>query len=665
MRLFPAIAALVGAALLAAPSIAQQPGPSLGPPTPKPSMGQDPAPPPAPPPGPARLTAPDVEAWLDGYMPYALERGDVAGAVVVVVKDGQLLFEKGYGYSDVKARKPVDPKVTLFRPGSVSKLFTWTAVMQQVERGKLNLDADVNQYLDFKIPPRDGKPVTLRNIMTHTAGFEEQIKGLIAVDVPEPLGKHLKRWIPNRIYAPGTSPAYSNYATALAGYIVERASGMSFDDYVERNIFQPLGMQHSSFRQPLQPALLANASKGYQLASSGEAKPYEFVSLAPAGSLAMTGDDMSKFMIAHLSNGGPLLKPETTKYMHDTALTLVPGVNRMLLGFYEQNRNGHRAIGHGGDTQWFHSDLHLFPDDGIGIFISVNSASRDGSVGPIREHFADAFADRYLPPASPAAATKVDAKTAAEHARMIAGTYRSSRRADSSFLALLELAGQTKVNVNPDGTISASLLRGVNGAPKKFEEISPFIWQEVGGQARIGVVVENGKIVRFTGDELAPFMTFDRTTAAHDTGWIVPALVAAIVALLLTGLLWPVVALVRRKYRGEFALTGREATAYRWVRIASLATVAVFVAWGVTIFRMFSDFTLLSSKMDGVVTILHIVGIVVFIGAFLIALWNAWLVWKGRRSWFSKLWSVVLVLSMLMILYVARTYHLIGFGVNY
>src|SRR5678810_811884 len=125
------------------------------------------------------LAKPDLDAWLDGYMPYALKAAGIPGAVVVVVKDGQPLTMRGFGYSDIKAEKPVDPDNTLFRPGSVSKLFTWTAVMQQVQAGKLDLDKDVNTYLDFKIPPRDGKPVTLRNIMTHTAGFAETAKYLI------------------------------------------------------------------------------------------------------------------------------------------------------------------------------------------------------------------------------------------------------------------------------------------------------------------------------------------------------------------------------------------------------------------------------------------------------------------------------------------------------
>src|SRR6478672_3995357 len=163
------------------------------------------------------LTKADVDAWLEGYMPYALKAGGIPGAVVVVVKDGQPLTMRGFGYSDLKTAKPVDPELTLFRPGSVSKLFTWTAVMQLVQAGKLNLDTDVNQYLDFKIPPKDGKPITLRNLMTHTPGFSETAKYLIdfGEKKPQPLGKILSRWVPERIYAPGTMPAYSNYGASV------------------------------------------------------------------------------------------------------------------------------------------------------------------------------------------------------------------------------------------------------------------------------------------------------------------------------------------------------------------------------------------------------------------------------------------------------------------
>jgi CubicO group peptidase (beta-lactamase class C family) len=124
------------------------------------------------------LTATDLNAWLDGYMPHALARGDIAGAAVIVVSDGEVMAERGWGLADVASGRIVDPDSTVFRIGSVGKLFTWTAVMQLVERGKLDLDADINAYLDFRIPPRDGRPITLRHLMTHTPGFEERIKGI-------------------------------------------------------------------------------------------------------------------------------------------------------------------------------------------------------------------------------------------------------------------------------------------------------------------------------------------------------------------------------------------------------------------------------------------------------------------------------------------------------
>ena len=212
-----------------------------------------------------QLTAVDLEAFLDGMMPAQLEREDIAGAVIAVVKDGQVIFAKGYGYSDMAKRTPVTPDATLFRPGSTSKLFTWTSVMQLVEQGKLDLNRDVNDYLDFKIPPAFGKPITLRNIMTHTAGFEEVVKDLFVADAQHmgSLEYYVKNHIPARIFPPGTVPAYSNYATALAGYIVQRVSGKPFEQYVAENIYIPLEMKRSTFVQPLPEDLKPLMSKGY------------------------------------------------------------------------------------------------------------------------------------------------------------------------------------------------------------------------------------------------------------------------------------------------------------------------------------------------------------------------------------------------------------------
>jgi len=271
------------------------------------------------------LTGADLGAWLDGMMPLALGRGDIAGAVVVVVKDGQVLVAKGYGAADMKTGKPVDPARTLFRPGSISKLFTWTAVMQLVEQKKLDLDTDVNTYLDFTIPHTFGQPVTLRDLMTHRPGFEEQIKRLFTEDPTRmrSLGEGLKTWVPEQIYPPGDRPAYSNYGATLAGYIVERVSGEKFADYIAHHIFQPRGMTHATVVQPLPRNLAGDMSSGYDKAS-GDPKKFELVWMSPAGALSSTGGDIAKFMIAYLNGVSPILKPETVSMASRNQIGALP-----------------------------------------------------------------------------------------------------------------------------------------------------------------------------------------------------------------------------------------------------------------------------------------------------------------------------------------------------
>jgi len=241
------------------------------------------------------LTHDDLEAWLDGFMPFALQSGDLAGAAVVVVKDGQVLLKKGYGYSDVTSQRSMDPDTILVRPGSVSKLFTWIAVMQLVEQGKLDLHRDIHDYLDFRIESPFAKPITLQDLLTHRAGFEEALKSIL-MDDPKLIistEEYLKTHQPPIIFAPGEVPAYSNYGAALAGYIVERVSGEPFDTYIERHILAPLDMTRSTFQQPLPEALAADMSKGYVTASQPP-RPFELLITGPAGALSATPVDMAK-----------------------------------------------------------------------------------------------------------------------------------------------------------------------------------------------------------------------------------------------------------------------------------------------------------------------------------------------------------------------------------
>lgn len=613
------------------------------------------------------LTRMDLEPWLDGFLPYALQRGDVAGAVVVVVKDGKILLQKGYGYADVAAHKPVDPARTLFRPGSVSKLFTWTAVMQLVEQGKLDLDADINTYLDFKIPPYEGKPVTLRNLMTHTAGFDEAQRALITSDPHNmtSLEQALKRWVPPRVTAAGSTPAYSNYGAALAGYIVQRISGEAFADYVEHHSLAPLGMTHSSFHQPLPASLQPLLSKAYKL-GSGEPQPYEMISLSPAGALSASGADMGRFMIAHLQNGAfgssRILQEDTAVKMHGTATTMIPPLDRMLLGFYENNVNGHRVVTHAGDTQWFHSELNLFVDDGVGVYISVNSLGKEGAAAPIRGTLFKEFADRYFP--GPLPAGKVDANTARQHAQLLAGRYLFSRRSHSTFFAALNLLGQIKVSLNADGTLLIPALKNLAGQPRKWAEIAPFVWRNVDGGDRLAAKVVNGHVERF-GYDAFPFMQFEPVPWWASSGWLLPLWLASLAALMLTVLAWPVSALVRRHYGVAYGLSGREGRAHRLVRIAALLVLATMVAVVALFGLMSSNFDWAGARTDGWVVILRVLSLPVFVGGAAIAAWNAWLVLRSARRRMAKLWSVVLAVSCLTILYVGIVFHIIGFSANY
>jgi CubicO group peptidase (beta-lactamase class C family) len=616
--------------------------------------------------GAASLTTQDVNAWLDGLMPYAIGKGDIPGAVVVVVKDGQILASRGYGYANLAKRTRVDPARTLFRPGSVSKLFTWTAVMQQVEQGKLNLDGDVNRYLDFKIPAFEGKPVTLANIMTHTAGFEEQAKDIITTKSENYIkfDTLLKRWVPRRVFAPGTTPAYSNYATSLAAYMVQRVSGEPFDTYIERHIFTPLGMAHSTFRQPLPANLRPLMSEGY---ISGKDKPYgyEFIGPAPAGSLAASGEDMGRFMIAHLQDGGgKILRPQTAQLMHRRRSQPIPGGQGMALGFYQADINGTRVIAHGGDTVAFHSDLHLFLDKGVGLFVSFNSSGKDGAAGPLRSALLDEFADRYFP--APADTRKLDVAAAKAGAQQLAGLYSVSRRSFSNFLGITDLIGQTKVSVGEDGSVLIPDVTGLGGQPRKWIATGPGTWRDASGHETLGAVIEEGHAVRMSPGAYAPIMVFDRVPWHRSSAWLLPLLYLSLGVLTLTALLWPTRALVRRRFGASLPLEKRSLQAFRASRIGALAIVLVLVGWLTTITVMFSDTSNLNSGYDLLLYLLQALSFVAFVGGFAAMLWWAYTVWSGSGArWTTKLWSVLLVIAAATVLYIALIYKLIGWTVNY
>lgn len=649
--------------LLVIPSTGAQTNPQPVPPTPPSSSS------------PPELTASDVESWLDGFLPYALQTSDIAGAVVLVIKDGKVLMEKGYGYADIQHKIPMDPRKSVVQVASVSKMFTWTAVMQLVEQGKLDLDRDINDYLDFKIPPAFGKPITLRNLMTHTPGFEERLKQYFSAgSAPRSLGEYLRSVPPpERIYPPGVVPAYSNYGANLAGYIVERVSGEPFPDYIDKHILKPLDMQHSTFRHELPPQLRGDMAANYSVASSGQPLPPEAnnveIDAEPAGDLRSTADDISHFMIAHLHQGryddSQILKPETETLMQTPAFVPVPGVPGMALGFFRIDYDGKRLLMHDGDASGFHTDMELLPDQNAGFFVSVNSDGSGGLIGAsynLRASLFHRFMDRYFP--APAAPEEPTVATAQHDAALVAREYQMSRRPSHDFMNVLYLAARIPIKANADGTIrTPALLNFESGQPQTWREVGPFVWKEVGGHGRLHMKVENGHVDSWLADEVGSSFVMEPVPYLFSSELNLPLLIICAIVLLITVLARPAAALVRRRYGRKLELEPRAARVRKWAYLAAVAGVAFLLGWVVLIGAV-GTLSAFTPALDKWIRLVQLIGLLCVPGA-LIAVWNGWLSLRTRRDWFTRIWNVVFALAMIFLVWFSFAFSLISLHLNY
>ena len=416
-----------------------------------------------------------LAAFIDGVLAQQIDNREVAGAVVSVVAGKRILFTRGYGFADVERRVPVDPARTLFRPGSTSKLFTWTALMQLVEQGRVDLDGEVNRYLDFRIPDSGYRPILVRHLLDHSLGFEDR-GGIRAKTVADlmPLGQWLAANVPTRVREPGVETSYSNYGTALAGYIVQRVSGEPFPDYAERHVFKPLGMDRTTFREPLPAALRADMASGYDVVEGRfVARPFElYGNIGPAGSGSSTAEDMARFMLAHLHDGatgsGRILKPQTTRLMHSNLSANARSLPGFAHGFYVVREGGPRLIGHGGNTAYFHSMMLIAPEQDFGIFVSFTGGD---AASQARTELIDAVIGRVFP------ATLAPRWAGAPPSPPL-GSYRTNRR---TYSVSADPANDIKVAAGPDG----GLVVEIAGRKSFWSPIGPETFQRVTG-ARSG-----------------------------------------------------------------------------------------------------------------------------------------------------------------------------------
>ncbi len=423
-------------------------------------------------------------SYLDLQMENLMQEQELPHAVISVVADGEIIFRKGYGFRDLDSRAGIDSEVTLFRTGSVAKIFTWTALMQLYEQGLLDLDADINDYLDFEIlstikGPYGNEtpaPISIRHLMTHSAGFEDVLDGLFSFQKQPSLREYLINQIPARIFLPGEVMAYSNYGTSLAGYIVERLSGMSFEDYVEQHIFKPLGMNKSTFQQPVPSNLRSEAVTAYRKID-GQFMPARFEHMpAPAGGLSTTAGDMALYMFALLHDGtnpfGTLMKPQTLESMFTIQKTYHPLLGGMTMGFKQFDFKGNEVIFHGGSSTVFDSGLYLLPYENTGIFIAYSGGDYTGHIKIFQDFLSDFFNNKdygvkdlllVSPGASP---------TLSE----LRGEYHQSRMMITSGDKVLNLLMSVMhVNVDDDGFLLVKHL----GHEHRFRELQPGIYENL------------------------------------------------------------------------------------------------------------------------------------------------------------------------------------------
>ena len=551
----------------------------------------------------------ELEAFLDEELGKEMQKHHIAGAAVSVVKDGELFFTKGYGSADLENDIPVDPEQTNFRTGSLAKLLTWTAVMQLAEQGKLYLDEDINDYLDFRIPDTYPQPITLKDLMTHTSGFESLYYERVAKDPNdlEPTRQWLISNMPARVRPPGDVAAYSDYGAALAGYIVARVSGEPYDQYIQENILNPLGMVHTTARPSMPPDIRAHTSVGYTY-KDGAFKEFPDTSeigqptleyadlgqpaLVPAGDMQASATDMARFMIAHLQNGrysdantaeARILNKSTMQQMHTTLYTPDPRLLGSTYGFFDFSDNGQRTIGHSGGSDPIFTLLLLLPDQNLGVFVAYNS---QGGADLVNQHlgFQRAFFDHYYP--APAVESIQPPADFAERAGRFEGTYQiTGGEPGTSETTFEKFAGlfisTVKISDSGDGTLLFTNPWG----KWQFVEVEPLYFRQVDGSFHMLFREDDQGRVTHMFTDYTPMFAFERLKWYGTPGFTM-ALVLGCVLVFLSMIPVVLIRFIRnRRSSGDRKPAPRGARAAYWIIVGICVLNLLFVIGTVLWFR--------------------------------------------------------------------------------
>jgi CubicO group peptidase (beta-lactamase class C family) len=505
-----------------------------------------------------------LQTLVDDAADRALTEYDAGGLTVAVV-DGDDALTSGYGHAFRSEDVPVRADETLFRVGSVSKVVTWTAAMQLVDRGRIAPDAPLDDHLDaVDVPQAYDEPIALEHLATHTSGFDVRGRG-DSVREPgyvRPLAESVSTDVPTRVRPPGVLPQYTNYAAALTGQLIADVSGRRFDSFVAENVFEPLGMSNSTFR-PAPPALVPAEGTAVEDVVSF------YSDVAPASGLHTTGADMARLLRAHLNggvvDGERILSERAVDEMHRQWYTPHERIDGMAFGFFEKSRGDARMVRHGGGVPQFACEVALLPEDGVGLFVVAHGDEASDA----KQVVVDALLERFAPVDSGGAQRTPDGTP--ERADELGGRYRSVNATDnatSEKLVFGLITGQPiDVRVADDGR----LITEQGERTDQWVEVEPLVFEHVEEDETLLFRAEDGDVTHLL-DGLGAYERVGYLEQLSVQGWL--AAVAAVAAL--TGLLgWPAAAGWRRYRGGESPAAS--ATRARWIAGAGVAGVPLFV----------------------------------------------------------------------------------------
>jgi len=608
----------------------------------------------------------EFEAFVDAYMKDAMAENHIPGVTFVMVKDGEIFLMKGYGFANLEDQIPVDPQRHIFRVASISKSFVATAIMQLYERGQIDLNGDVNKYLkDFQIPEDGLGPVTFQNLLTHSSGFEGTVENYTdQTSAYVPLETYISQHHPHRYVLPGQTIQYSNLSYDLMGYLVQEITGQPFAQYIDQNIFKPLGMNRSSFEQFLPPQLTSDVAQQYEYAN-GVFRPLAriYINETPAGGLYTTAQDMAAFMIAHLQDGQyrdtQILNAATAQLMHAQHFSNHPRMDGYAYGFYVHTQNGKRLLLHAGDVQTVAAQMALLPEQQIGLFFTNNGKVSDTNPVDWRVAFLDAFLNHYYPDNTPLA-PPAPPSDAASRAGRYAGYYRINTYNHTGVTKFVTFSpSQYRIAASGDRLM---IYGGPLGKPVDYVEIVPLLFQQAYGSPNYLAFREDqsGRITHLLVEAVdAPF-TFERIAWYETAFAILGILLFDSVVFLSAILALPIGALVRR-CRKRAPEPGKTRSA-RWAAwLLSALGLFALVSWIVMFINA------LTRGADPVIS--NYIGLIVTLGAVHLALLLALILpYFAWRAWREKFWGglsrihyTLVTLAGLVFIWLAIYWNWLGF----